>query len=71
MKPIERSQSEMIENLEKIITEQNRRLQNANRIIGELKREIEVNDEFAAYQIHRLIENYEETISNILTPSLN
>ena len=71
MKPLERTQTEMIEHLEKIITEQNRRLQNANRIIGELKREIEVNDEFVAYQMKRLIESYEETITTILTPSMN
>jgi hypothetical protein len=71
MKPLERSQTEMIEHLEKIIVEQNRRLQNANRQISELKREIEVNDEFVAYQMRRLIESYEETITCILTPSMN
>jgi hypothetical protein len=57
MKPLERSQTEMIEHLEKIIIEQNRRLQYANQQISELKREIEVNDEFVAYQMQSLIEN--------------
>jgi hypothetical protein len=71
MKPLERSQTEMIEHLEKIIIEQNRRLQYANQQISELKREIEVNDEFVAYQMQSLIENYEEAITTILTPSLN
>lgn len=71
MKPIDRSQSEIIANLEKIILEQNRRLNRANQIISDLEREIEVNDEFVAWQMSRLIDQYEEIITNMLTPSLN
>ena len=71
MKPLERTQTEIIHHLERIILEQNRRLQEANQTISNLKRELEVNDEFTDFQMQQLIENFEETIANLLTPSMN
>ena len=71
MKPLERTQTEIIHHLERIILEQNRRLQEANQKISNLKRELEINDEFTDFQMQQLIENFEETIANLLTPSMN
>jgi len=71
MDPISRTQSEMIAQMEKIIVEQNRRLMNAERRIAELKREIEVGDELLVHQIEKLVEEYENRITVLLTPSLN
>jgi hypothetical protein len=71
MDPISRTQSEMIAQMEKIIVEQNRRLMQAERRIAELKREIEVGDELLAHQIERIVKEYEEQITVLLTPSLN
>jgi hypothetical protein len=71
MKPLERTQTEIIHHLEKIVLEQNRRLQEANQMISNLKRELEINDEFTDFQMQQLIENFEETIANLLTPSMN
>jgi hypothetical protein len=71
MKPLERTQTEIIHHLEKIVLEQNRRLQEANQMISNLKRELEINDEFTDFQMQQLIENFEETVANLLTPSMN
>jgi hypothetical protein len=71
MDPISRTQSEMIAQMEKIIVEQNRRLMQAERRIAELKREIEVGEELLAHQIERIVKEYEEQITVLLTPSLN
>jgi hypothetical protein len=71
MEPLERTQADMIQHMSKLILEQNRRLQEANQKISDLKRELEISDEFANFQMNQLIENFEETITNILTPSMN
>jgi hypothetical protein len=71
MKPLERSQSDIIEHLETIIVEQNRRLIKANQTISNLKLEIEVSEEFTNYQINSIVEEYEKIIKTLLTPSLN
>ena len=71
MEPIERTQADMIQHLSKLILEQNRRLQEANQKISELKNDLQISEEFAEFQIHQLIENFEETLTNVLTPSMN
>ena len=71
MKPIENAQSELINHLETIIIEQKRRMEKKDREIRLLKSELEVAEETMDYQLHRLIEEYEKKIVNILEPSLN
>ncbi len=71
MKPVEKAQSELINHLETIILEQKRRIEKKDREIRLLKTELEIAEETMDYQLHRLIEEYEKQITNILTPSLN
>jgi hypothetical protein len=71
MKPLEKAQSELINHLETIILEQKRRIEKKDREIKSLKIELEIAEETMDYQLHRLIEEYEKQITNLLTPSLN
>lgn len=71
MNPIDRANSQIIEQLEKIIVEQNRLLAEAKHEISLLCKQIEVNDEYTAFQINKLIEECKDIIDIITTPSLN
>jgi hypothetical protein len=71
MKPLEKAQSELINHLETIILEQKRRIEKKDREIKSLKIELEIAEETMDYQLHRLIEEYEKKIVNMLEPSLN
>ncbi len=71
MNPIDRANLQIIENLEKIIVEQNRRLDESKREISILRRQIEVNDEHTQFRINKVIEEFHTAIDKMVTPSLN
>lgn len=71
MDPIKRANSQVIEQLEKIIVEQNRLLEEAKQEISLLRKQIEVNDEYSQFRINKVIEEFHEAIDKMVTPSLN
>jgi hypothetical protein len=71
MDPIDRANSQIIENLEKIIVEQNQLLDKAKQEISILQRQIEVNDEYSQFRINKVIEEFHIAIDKMVTPSLN
>jgi hypothetical protein len=71
MDPIDRANLQIIENLEKIIVEQNRRLDKAKQEISILRRQIEVSDEHTQFRINKVIEEFHTAIDKMVTPSLN
>ena len=71
MDPIDRANLQIIEQLEKIIVEQNRLLAEAKHEISLLRKQIEVNDEYSQFRINKVIKEFHEAIDKMVTPSLN